>query len=233
MNIDSAFIRSVVTAAAFVLSIASSAQAQTSGAPEKTRENLMVVIRESIGANKQDELPKPTGKAKAKLADGREIEIEMASWELIGDTHIRFVFDGPQTMMGAAPQDLARLNVANVEDALALALTNVKRVYGEPVATSWTGGLMQVQGKSPDIDSTYFLDREFWRSLIKSNPEGVVVAVPKRGGLIYAPFKDEKAVDVLKRGVARLHASSDRLRVSSALYLFKDDKWSVFQAAVK
>jgi hypothetical protein len=232
MNIDSAFISSVVTSAIYV-SIVSSAQAQPSGAPEKTRENLMVVVRESIGRNKLDELPMPTGTGTVKLADAQEVEIELAWWELIGDTHIRFVFDGLKTMIVAEPRDLEFFNVSNLEDALALAVANVKRVYGEPVATPWTAGLMQVQGKSPDLDSTYFLDREFWKNAAKASPDGLVVAVPNRGTLLYAPFKDEKAVEALKRVIPQLHIRSDHLRVSSALYLFKDDKWSVFQAAVK
>ncbi len=92
---------------------------------------------------------------------------------------------------------------------------------------------MQVQGKSPDLDSSYFLDRPYWNDLLKKHPEGLVVSVPKRGGLLYAPVEDSKAIDSLKRGVAYLHASSQRLRVSSALFLFKDGRWSVFQAPVK
>jgi hypothetical protein len=92
---------------------------------------------------------------------------------------------------------------------------------------------MQVQGKSPDLDSSYFLDRTYWLALLKNSPEGIVVAVPKRGGLLYAPLNDVKAVDSLKRSVAYLHSSSQRQRVSSALFLFKDGKWSVFQPAVK
>ena len=92
---------------------------------------------------------------------------------------------------------------------------------------------MQVKGKSPDLDSSYFLDREFWQMLLKQHPEGIVVAVPKRGGLLYTPLSNADAVDRLKRGVFKLYESSERLRVSSALYLFKDDKWTVFQAAVK
>lgn len=55
----------------------------------------------------------------------------------------------------------------------------------------------------------------------------------KRGGLLYAPLSDTTAVDGLKRGVAYLHSSSQRLRVSSGLFLFKEGKWSVFQAPVK
>jgi hypothetical protein len=116
---------------------------------------------------------------------------------------------------------------------LALAITNIKRVYGEPSAKPWEGGLMQVQGKSPDLDSSYFLDRSYWQSLLKSHPEGLVVSVAKRGGLLFAPLSDARAVERLKKSVAYLHASSERLRVSSALFLFKDGKWSVFQAPVK
>ena len=136
-------------------------------------------------------------------------------------------------MMGATPQELADLNLSNVQDALNVAVKNVKRVYGEPTATPWTGGISQVQGKSEDLDSSYFLDRDFWKALLKTNPDGLIVAVPSRGGLLYTPLRNTQAVEGLKRGIAKLHASSDRMRVSSALYLFKNDKWSVFQAAVK
>jgi hypothetical protein len=195
---------------------------------DRSTRNLMVVLRESIGANKQDEALKPTLKGRAKLADGKEIEFEMAHFELIGDMHIRFVFDGPSYMPNARPQDLARLNLSP-EKALQLAIGNIKRVYGDPIAKPWTAGLMQVQGKSPDFDSSYFLDRAFWRNLLRQNREGIVVAVPKRGGLLFTPLTDSKAVDGLRKGIAYLYSSSEQLRVSSALYLFKDDHWTVFQ----
>jgi hypothetical protein len=90
---------------------------------------------------------------------------------------------------------------------------------------------MEVSGKSADMDSTYFLDRDFWRKLVKTHPEGVVVAVPKRGALLYAPVSNAQAADALKRGVAQLHATSGTARVSAALFLFKGDQWSVLQAA--
>jgi len=192
----------------------------------------MVVVRESMGANRQEDRLSPTGKAKAKLPDGREIEFEMASWEFIGDTHIRFVFDGPQSMINATPQDLERLGIKNVDEALDLAIANIRKTYGAPMTKPFEGGVMQVQGKSPDLDSSYFLDRSFWNELLKKHPEGLVVSVAKRGGLLYAPATDTKSVDGLKRGVAYLHSSSQRQRVSSALFLFKDGKWAVFQAPV-
>ena len=202
--------------------------AQAPEAIDRSARNLMVVLRESIGANKQDEVLEPTLKGRAKLADGKEIEFEVAHFALIGDMHIRFVFDGPSYMPNARPQDLARLNLSP-EKAVQLAIGNIKRAYGDPIAKPWTAGLMQVQGKSPDFDSSYFLDRAFWRNLLRQHREGIVVAVPKRGGLLFTPLTDSKAVDGLRKGIAYLYSSSEKLRVSSALYLFKDDRWTVFQ----
>jgi hypothetical protein len=199
--------------------------------PTNSVDNLMVVLRESVGANKLDEALKPMGKGKFTLADGKEFEADMGWFLLIGDMHIRFVFDGPKIMANATPKEISDLKLTP-EQAMQVAVSNIKRVYGNPVAVPWDD-FMQVKGKSPDLDSSYFLDREFWRTLVKKHPEGVVVSVAKRGGLLYVPLSNAKAVEGLRKGVAYLHSSSGRFRISSALYLFKDDKWSVFQSAVK
>ena len=204
------------------------AMAQMGPPADTSAENLMVVLRESVGANTKVESLDPWGKVRMKLSDGREIEVEIAWFQFLGDMHVRFVFDSPTMMRNATLQDLARLNLAP-EQALRLAVANIKRIYGNPVATPWTGGLMQVQGKSPDFDSSYFLDRDFWRTLLKQHPDGLVVAAAKRGGLLFTPMTAIKSVQALRSGVAHLHASSESMRVSSALYLFKDDDWTVFQ----
>ena len=204
------------------------ATAQTGLAVERSAQNLMVVLRESTGANKQDEALRSMGKMRAKLPDGKEVDVESAAFLLLGDMHIRFVFDGPSYMPNAMPQDLARLGV-NPEQALQLAVGNIKRVYGSPVVKPFAAGLMQVQGKSPDFNSSYFLDREFWRSLLKQHPEGILVAVPKRGGLLFTPTSNGEAMNGLRKGIAYLYSSSGAMRVSSALYLFKNDHWTVFQ----
>jgi len=205
------------------------ALAQSADMPERKRENLMVVVRESAGANRADDGLVPMGKVKVKRLGDREAELDLAYWHFIGDTHIRFVFDGPQMTMDATPQDLKDLGIKRVDDALALALINLKRVSGLPAASPLEGGVMSVEGQLADFNSSYFLDRAYWLSLLKNHPEGLVVGLPKRGALLYAPAADAKAVDALKRSIADLYASSERLRVSSALFLFKDGKWSVFQ----
>ncbi len=211
--------------------VSSTAVAQAPRSFDDSASNLMVVLRESVGSNKQDEALVPMGKAKARLADGKEIEVDTGWYSYIGDMHVRFVFDTPTSMPNATPQDLERLKLTP-EAALELAVRNIRRVYGEPKASPWSD-LMQVQGKSPDLDSSYFLDREFWNDLLKQHPEGLVAIVAKRGGLLYAPASNQRAVEGMRKAVAYLHASSERMRISSALYLFKEGKWSVFQAPVK
>jgi hypothetical protein len=215
------------------LASARTGEAPAAGPWAATRDNLMVVVRETVGANKQDDALTPSGMAKIKLPDGRDADFDPAWYDFIGDTHIRFVFDGPDSMRNATRQELAQFKLANADDALALALANFERVYGEPKATPWVGGVMIVSGKSPDLDSSYFLDHAYWRGLLKEHPEGLVVAVAKRGGLLFTPASDTRSVEALRRNVAPLHASSGTLRISSALFLFKDDHWTVFQPAVQ
>jgi hypothetical protein len=223
-------LRTLVVATSLLLSTLT-ANSQSARGFDDSAANLMVVLRESQGTNKQDEQLVSMGKAKARLQDGREIEIDTAWYSYLGDMHIRFVFDTPTSMPNASPKDLERLGLTP-DKALELAVANIKRVYGEPKASAWND-LMQVQGKSPDLDSSYFLDRAFWLNLLKAHPEGVVALVPKRGGLLYSPLSNTKAVDGMRKTVAYLHSSSERLRISSGLYLFKDGKWSVLQAPVK
>jgi hypothetical protein len=217
-------------AIASLISLPALSPAQSPPAVDRSASNLMVVLRESLGvpARKAESL-EFIGKGKAKLPDGKEVEYEMAHYAYIGDMHIRFVFDGPSTMINATPQDLESLHLSKPEAALSVAIGNIRRVYGAPQVTPVARGLFQAEGKSPDLSSSYFLDRDFWNDLSGKYPDGLVAAVPKRGGVVFSPVKDAQAVEVLRTQVAKLHASSERLRVSSALYLFKNGSWSLFQ----
>ncbi|MBE7369185.1 hypothetical protein [Ramlibacter pallidus] len=195
---------------------------------ETTESNLLVVLRESPGANKQDEALHPFGKISARMPDGREVEFEASWFQYLGDMHLRLVFDGQQKVQSALPEDLHRLRLTP-EEALQRAVHNLRSRYGHPVAEPWSGGLMQVHGNAPDLDSSYFLDRDFWLEQLRRYPEGIVAAVPKRRGLVFARADDAVAVATLRFSAAALFASSDQTRISSGLYLFKDGRWSVFQ----
>lgn len=190
--------------------------------------NLLAVLRETLGSNEQEETLQPYGVLRAELPDGRQVELEISWFRYVGDMHIRLVFEGAGQLQSASPQDLDRLRLAP-EQALQLAVNNMRRTYGEPTVQPWQGGLMQVLGRADDLNSSYFLDRSFWQGL-EARHGGLVVAVPQRGGLLYAPLQDEEAVAALRFSAAALYASAPRRRVSSALYLFRQGHWSVYQA---
>jgi hypothetical protein len=223
------WLRSVYVSGALLAAMAGApAAARDTDQFDVSEANLLVVLRESPGANKQDETLRPFGKISARMPDGREVEFEASWFQYLGDMHLRLVFDGERRVQSALPEDLQRLRLTP-EEALRRAVDNLRLRYGAPVAEPWSGGLMQVHGNAPELDSSYFLDRDFWDEQLRRYPAGVVAAVPGRGGLVFARADDESAVATLRFSVAALFASSDETRISSGLYLFKDGRWSVFQ----
>lgn len=211
------------------LSLASAAA--TTDEPFDTRgSNLIAVLRESAGINQQDETLLPYGTLNAYLPDGSQVELETSWFRYVGDMHIRLVFDSRTQLQSASPEDLDRLQL-QPQQALQLAVANLRRTYGEPTVRPWNGGLMQVLGRADDLNSSYFLDRAFWSAQERLHPAGLVAAVPQRGGLLFAPAGDTEAVAALRFSAVALYAAS-RSRVSSALYLFKDGHWSVFQPPI-
>ncbi len=206
---------------------AGSATAQRIGEVSTAVDNLMVVLREQQGPNKLDETLRPVGQLYGKFG-GEDVRMDLAWYRYLGDMQIRFVFDGPKSLRSATAEEFAHFHLSP-EEAVERAVANIKRVYGAPHTEPWSGGLTMVTGRSPDLDSSYFLDRAFWRGLLKQHPEGLVVGVPKRGGLVFVPLSDTAAVEHFRHGIGYLYRSSETARVSSALYLFKDDRWTVFQ----
>jgi len=190
--------------------------------------NLIAVLRETAGEVQVQETLEPFGPVHVELPDGREVTVETSWFHFVGDMHIRLVFDSRSELQSASPEDLQRLAL-QPQQALELASANLRRLYGEPVVQPWTGGLHRITGRADDLNSSYFIDRAFWSRLESDHPAGLVVAVPQRAGLLFAPADDREAIATLRFSAVALYSSSPRRRVSSALYLFKDGHWSVFQ----
>jgi hypothetical protein len=195
---------------------------------DTTEGNLIAVLRQTPGANQQVAALQPYGKVRTTLPDGRAVEFDASWFQYLGDIHVRLVFDSEREVLSASPDDLQRLKLSP-EDAMRKAVENLRRRYGEPVAKPWSGGLMQVEGRSYDLNSSYFLDRDFWLGQAREHPEGLIVSVPARGGLVFAPASDEAALASLRFSTTALYTGNRRSRISSALYLFKDGRWSVYE----
>jgi hypothetical protein len=193
----------------------------------ETTDQLMVVLRETEGVIRSDERLTPLGPGLASLPNGESFRAEIAAFNFLGDLHIRFVFDGKQAMRNLSPDEFERLKLTP-EQALTLAVANIKRVYGPPATRPWAPFTI-LESKEDDLSSSYMLDREYWRTLASTHPTGVVVSVPRREGLLYAPVSDAKAITALREAGPILYAEASNMRISSALYLFRDDRWSIFQ----
>jgi hypothetical protein len=223
------FLRRLAAGSLLVGAIASQAAAPEPDTIESTAHNLLVVLRETPGANKQQEGLLPFGKISARLPDGRDHEFEASWFQYLGDLHLRIVFDGLRQVRSAVPDDLHKLALSP-EQALDRAVANIRSRYGPPVAVPWAGGLMIVDGPVPELTSSYLLDRTFWNAQARGHAQGLLVAVPRRGELLFGPADDALVRMNLQFTTAARYAADERNRLSSALYLFKDGRWSVDQA---
>ena len=196
---------------------------------EDGRDTILVVLRHTADASRDDDAFAPVATLQVPLPNGTTAAMAPAWFDLIGDLQARLVYVAADSMRTLHAEELAALALAP-EQALAVALANLERLHGAPVAQPWHN-LQAVKGRSEDFDSSYFLDRAFWRRLLADHPDGLVVAVPRTDLLLFTPLSDTAAVDSLRQGVAGLHAGGGDYRLSSALYLFKDDRWRVFQPA--
>ena len=197
--------------------------------PAIALDSLLLVLRERPGANKVDDSPVLVEPFAVPMPGGAAATMAPAWFDLVGDLQLRLVRSTPDYVFTLHAGELDALK-PGIEDALAVALANLHRLHGAPVARPWHN-LQRVGGRTEDVDSAYFMDRAFWHARLAEHPDGLVAAVPRTDLLLFAPLADSAAVDSLRRGVPGLHAGGGDYRLSSALYLFKDDRWRVFQPA--
>ena len=194
-------------------------------------DTLRFVLRERPGAHKTDEslalvdafeVPLPGGGGTAAMAP--------AWFDLLGDLQLRLVRDTPEWVYTLHASELDDLKLG-ADEALAIALANFRRLHGPARVSPWHN-LRRVGSATEDVDHLWFLDRPMWQGLLAGHPDGLVVALPRTDLLVFAPVTDTAAVDSLRAGIPGLQAGGGDYRLSSALYLFKDDRWSVLQPAV-
>jgi hypothetical protein len=192
-------------------------------------DTVLLVLRERPGADKRDDSLAPVEPFEVPLPGGGAATMAPAWFDLMGDLQLRLVRSTPEHVLALHAGELDELALG-VDDALALALANLHRLHGAPGASPWHD-VWRVGGRDEDVASAYFMDRAFWRARLAEHPEGLVAAAPRTDLLLFVPLADTAAVDSLRRGIPGLHAGGGDYRLSSALFLFKDERWSVFQPA--
>ena len=193
------------------------------------RSALRLILRERAGADKPDDVPALVAPFTTPIPGGGSVTLAPAWYDLIGDLQLRLVRETPEALLTLEVDDLAELGLA-VDEAVALALANLERQVGAPAVQAWHN-LWRVGTSEEAFDSNWFLARAFWRARLAEHPQGLVVAVPRTDALLFAPADDVAAVASMRAGIPRLHQEAGDWRLSSALFLFKDDRWSVLQPA--
>jgi len=191
--------------------------------------DLRLILRERPGVNQPDESLALVDPFEVEGEAGIKVSMAPAWYDLVGDLQLRLAYDTGDYVLTLHASQLDDLRLSAAE-AIAVALANLHREHGEPQAAPWHN-LQRVAGREEAVSSAYFVDRAFWRQQLSKHPDGLVVAVPRVDALLFAPLADAAAVASMRQGIPGLHAGGGAdYRLSSALYLFKDDRWTVFQA---
>ena len=191
---------------------------------------LLFVLRERPGANKAEESLALVDSFDVPMPGGATATMAPAWFDLVGDLQLRLVRDTPDHVYTLHASELVDVKLT-AEEALAIALANFRRVHGTPAVSAWHN-LRRIGGATEDVAHAWFLDRDLWRGLLADHPAGLVAALPRTDLLVFAPCADTAAVDSMRRGIPGLQQGGGDYRMSSALYLFKDDRWTVLQPAV-
>ena len=196
---------------------------------DEGRAALRLLLRERPGADKPAESLDRVEPFTTPIPGGGSVTMAPAWYDLVGDLQVRLVRETPDALVTLQVDELEELGL-DAGAAIALALANLERQVGAPAVRPWHD-LSRVGTPSEEFDSSWFLHRAFWRARLAEHPQGLVAAVPRVDALLFAPAGDAAAVASMRRGIPGLHREAGDWRLSSALYLFKDDRWTVLQPA--
>lgn len=192
----------------------------------------MLVVRTSFDAMKADTTLQPTGVQSFEDQNGKRHTFELAHYEYLGDTHIRFVIDSADSMANLTAEEFKKLKITP-EDAVEQAIANIHEVYGKPRLYELDTGAYQLQGEAPDYTSSFFVDMTMWQKIQDLLKKPLVIAVPSREVLLFAQSNNEKGVGFLRDNVEGWFAESGRQGVSKTLYIFENGSMKLFEGTPK
>lgn len=196
-------------------------------APPRTRESLVaVVVSAGNGFQDKEGLNLVAGRSEGPGSAGADAG-QLAVYSYLGDLALRFMFvaegcvDSPARL-----EDMQRLDLTP-ERALALATVSFKRTQEVPLPCLVNEGVYTLRGGKPEAYSGYFLDRSFWRSQLARSPSGVLVALPKRGTLLFSYAEDGSAIQALRTAAVAWYQSAGEHALSASIYRFDAKGWHV------
>jgi hypothetical protein len=189
----------------------------TSPEPD-SREQLQVRLANDASAHL------PHEQLKLPSAGNPKADAYRLSLGYLGDIRLNFRFDG--SGRDALVSDLKRLGISPAQ-ALGLAVLNHKRLHGDASFVPLSEGVYALKCPDTVVCATFFLDRRLWKQLLAKYPEGVLVAVPREGSVLFSPATDAGAGRRLREAAARMLSSAGNTRISRNLYRFGSTGWQI------
>ena len=205
--------------------------------PPRDREALCVQLNAAIGDFRQDavalklfggstDVREQKGAVQAEAGD-RPL---FYSW--LGDALLRFEFvvAGNELPALVRPSDLKRLGL-EPRAALVQAVQNARARWGSVKPKAGANGVWQLEGENPRYLAWTWFVPSLWASLAKAMKAPLLVAIPCRGEVLFAPATKAAAVAALHEQAAMAFAAERvvGLRVSGYSYLFDGKEWRVHQ----
>ena len=206
--------------------------------PPRDREALCVQLNAAIGDFRQDAVSlklfgSSTDVREQKGAVQAEAGDRPLFYSWLGDALLRFEFvvAGNELPALVRPSDLKRLDL-EPRAALVQAVQNARARWGSVKPKAGSGGVWQLEGENPRYLAWTWFVPSLWASLAKAMKAPLLVAMPRRGEVLFAPANKAAAVAALHEQAAAAF-STERvagLRVSSYSYLFDGKEWRVHQS---
>ena len=193
--------------------------------PPRDREALCVQLNAAIGDFRQDavalklfggstDVREQKGAVQAEAGD-RPL---FYSW--LGDALLRFEFvvAGNELPALVRPSDLKRLGL-EPRAALVQAVQNARARWGSVKPKAGANGVWQLEGENPRYLAWTWFVPSLWASLTKAMKAPLLVAIPCRGEVLFAPATKAAAVGIgfLDRFGGSLLLTGDVASVEAAL----------------
>jgi len=154
-------------------------------------------------------------------------DVQQVVFSYLGDIVLKLVFATAEGMVSSVRMDdLVRMQLTPTK-ALALAFTNFKHAQGPVDISTMGNAVYSLRSSMQDSCAVNFLDRAYWRTQLTRSEPGVLMAMPRRGCLMFAYANDPQASQEIQRLAQRIYYAADEQGLSAYVYCFTSQGWQI------
>lgn len=144
---------------------------------------------------------------------------------LVGDLHLRYVFDDPQYTLFVRGHDMKRLGIDR-DELPALVVANFRRLYPRLTVTHPDPGL-GVLRNGGTLEPCALLDSRFWERQQQTVGKEVIVIVPSTDEVIFTSREPKQNIELLKHLAVQRYEAAGKRAVSRTVLAWRNYRWEV------